>query len=138
MQIVRDLPTAAQIRNPEIRQLVQQRIHELGGDSFDTNELGHFLVIEPGDALDAIAAQLGFSILSNRFSFIRFDQEGFTPSFEFIEDFGHCYDMVFVLSDTGYGIEVFVERDMGVDTNLLAMCARYATPPFSELPSEGI
>jgi hypothetical protein len=137
MQIVRDLPTAALIRNPKIRQLVQQRIADLGGESFDTNELGYFLVIEPGDTLDAVATQLGFSILSNRLTFIRYDQEGFTPSFEFIEDFGYCYDMVFVISDDGYGIEVFVEQAIGVDTNLLAMCARYATPPFPDLPPPG-
>jgi hypothetical protein len=134
MQIVCDLPNAALIRNPDIRQLVQQRIADLGGDSFDTKELGYFLVIEPVDTLDVIAGQLGFSIIANRFTGIRWDQEGFTPSFEFIEEIGNCYDMVFVISDSGYGIEVLIEKATGVDTNLLAMCARYATPPFTDTP----
>ena len=134
MQVARDLPTAALIRNSEIRQLVQQRINDIGGESFDTAELGYFLVIEPGDTLDVIADQIGFSIIANRFTAIRYDQDGFSPSFEFLEEFPSCYDLVFVISDDGYGIEVFVDRAIGVDTDLLAMCARYATPPFPDTP----
>ena len=137
MQIARDLPTAALIRNAEIRQLVQQRINDLGGDSFDSSELGYFLVIEPGDSLDAIAAQLGFSIIANRFTGIRYDQEGFTPSFEFIEAIGNCYDMVFVIQDSGYALEAVLERAIGVDADLLAMCALHATPSFPDLQPPG-
>jgi hypothetical protein len=132
MQIIRDLPSAATVRNPEIRQLVQQRINDLGGDDFDSKELGYLLAIEPGDTLDAIAAQLGFSIVANRFTGIRWDHDGFTPSFEFVEEIGNCYDLVFVISDDGYGIEVFVPNTEGIDPDLLRMCARYATPPFPD------
>ena len=132
MQIIRDLPGAATVRNPEIRQLVQQRINDLGGDDFDSKELGYYLVIEPGDTLEAIAAQLGFSIVANRFTGIRWDQEGFTPSFEFVEQIGNTYDLVFVISDDGSGIEVFVPNTEGMDPDLLRMCERYATPPFPD------
>ncbi|MBK6593285.1 MAG: hypothetical protein IPG23_11360 [Burkholderiales bacterium] len=132
MQIIRDLPSAATVHNPEIRQLVQQRINDLGGDSFDANELGYFLVIEPEDTLHSIAAQLGFSIVANRSTNLRYDQEGFTPSFEFVEQIGNCYDLVFVISDDGYGIEVFVPNTEGIDPDLLRMCQRYATPPFPD------
>jgi hypothetical protein len=91
-----------------------------------TAALGYFLVIQPWDTLDAIDAQLGFSILANRFTAIRFDQPGFTPSFEFVEEFPSCYDMVFVLSDDGYGIEVFVEKAEGVPPDLRIMCRVHA------------
>ncbi len=132
MQIIRDLPSAAMVRNPEIRQLVQQRINDLGGEKFSSTDLGFFLLIEPGDSLEAIQAQLGFSIVANRFTGIRWDQEGFTPSFEFVEQIGNCYDLVFVISDDGYGIEVFVPNTEGIDPDLLRMCQRYATPPFPD------
>ncbi len=125
MQIIRDLASTAQISNPAIRQLVQQRIDELGGEAFDTTALGYLLVIQPGDTLDAIDTQLGFSSLANRVTGIRYEQPGFTPSFEFVEEFPSCYDMVFVLSDDGFGVEVFVPKDIGIP-DLLAMCQRYA------------
>lgn len=126
MIVVRNLQSTHQINNPAIRQLVEQRINDLGGEAFDTNALGYFLVIEPGDTLEEIDTQLSFSILANRFDGIRYDQPGFTPSFEFVEEFPACYDMVFVVSDDGYGIEVFVEKAEGVSPDLRIMCRVYA------------
>ena len=129
--IVRDLPTIDQISNPAIKELVQQRIDDLGGVAFDSNELGYFLVVEAGDTTEAIRTQVGFNILHNRFTGIRFDATGFNPSFEFIEEFVSCYDMVFVLDDTGIGLEVFVPKEEGIDSDLTAMCRMYAykAPP---------
>jgi hypothetical protein len=124
--IVRDLSAIHQIGNIEIRELVTQRMDDLGGDTFDANALGYFLVVESGDTLEALSAQMGFDILCNRFTGIRYDQTGFMPSFEFVEEFTTCYDMVFVLSDDGYGVEVLVQKANGVPPDLLAMCQRYA------------
>jgi hypothetical protein len=125
MQTIRDLPSTQQISDPAIRKLVQQRIDELGGDKFNTTELGYFLVIESGSQ-ETINAQLGFSILANRFTGIRWDQPGYTPSFEFIEEFPSCYELVFILDDSGYGVDIFVSKKTGVDPDLLAMCHQYA------------
>ena len=127
MIVVRDLQSTHQISNLEIRQLVQQRISDLGGEAFDTTTLGYFLVIEQGDTLDAVNTQLGFSILANRFTGIAYSDTGFTPSFEFVEEFATCYDMVFILSDDGFGIEVFVEKAEGVPPDLRIMCRVHAT-----------
>lgn len=133
--IVRDLPTIDQISNPAIKELVQQRIDDLGGVAFDSNELGYFLVVEAGDTTEAIRTQVGFNILHNRFTGIRFDATGFNPSFEFIEEFPACYDMVFVLDDTGIGIELFVPKEEGIDPDLIAMCRMYAyTAPPEDSP----
>jgi len=133
MNIVNDLPSVANVTDPPIRRLVQQRIDDLGGDHFSSTDLGYILVIEPGDTLEAIQAQIGFDILSNRWTGLRYDQEGFTPPFEFIEDFGSCFDGVWVVSDTGWGIEAIVPKVEGIPPDLLDMCKRFATPPFSDL-----
>ena len=136
MQVIRDLPAVQRIRDSAIRALVAQRIDDLGGDAFDAPKLGYFLVIEPGDTLQTISTQLGFPILVNRSTGIKFGDPGFVPSFEFVEEIGNCYDMVFILCDDGFGVEVFVPKPAGkqgskaVDADLLAMCAQYATPPF--------
>ena len=135
MIVVRDHSTIDQISNPAIRELVQQRINDLGGESFDSNELGYFLVVESSDTLEALSAQLGFDMLRNRFTGISFNDTGFTPSFEFIEEFPACYDMVFVLDDTGIGVEIFVPKEEGIDPDLIAMCRMYAyTAPPEDAP----
>lgn len=108
--------------------MVWQRINDLGGEAFDAAELGYFLVVESGDALEAIKAQIGFDILCNRWTGIRYDQSGFIPSFEFIEEFSFCYDMVFIISDDGFGIEMFVPKSSGVAPELLALCQQFAFP----------
>jgi len=133
--VVRDLPTIDQISNLQIRELVQQRINDLGGEAFNSSELGYFLVVESSDTIEAIQKQVGFNILQNRFTGIRFDATGFTPSFEFIEEFPACFDMVFVLDDTGIGIELFVPKEDGIDPGLTAMCRMYAyTAPPEDAP----
>jgi hypothetical protein len=124
--VVRNLQSTHQISNAAIRQLVQQRISDLGGEAFDAAALGYFLVIEPGDTLEAIHAQVGFNILQNRFTGIHYNDTGFTPSFEFVQEFASCYDMVFVISDDGFGVELFVPKEEGIETDLLAMCRMYA------------
>ncbi|MBK7001369.1 MAG: hypothetical protein IPH35_15760 [Rhodoferax sp.] len=57
MHIIRNDTTA--ITDAAIRQLVQQRISDL--EAFETGTLGYFLVIESGDTLNALSAQMGFS-----------------------------------------------------------------------------
>ncbi len=133
MIAVKRLADTNQISNPAIRDLVQQRINDLGGEAFDTEAIGYFLVVEAGDTIEAINDQLCFDILCNRFTGIRFDTTGFTASFEFIEEFPSCFDMVFVLDDSGHGVELFVPKEEGIDTDLIAMCRMYA---FSSPPEE--
>lgn len=132
MIVVRPPQSTDQISDTAIRDLVRQRINDLGGEEFASTELGYFLVVEIGDTLEALETQLGFSIVGNRITGIRYDQPGFTPSFEFIEDMGYCYDMVIVLSDSGYGVEILVPNKLGGDVDLLAMCAKYAILPFPD------
>ena len=135
MIVVRDHSTIDQISNLQIRELVQQRVNDLGGESFDSNELGYFLVVESSDTLEALSAQLGFDMLRNRFTGISFNATGFTPSFEFIEELPACYDIVFVLDDTGIGVEIFVPKEEGIDPDLIAMCRMYAyTAPPEDAP----
>ena len=129
MKVIRDLPSTLQISDAAIRKLVQQRIDDLGGDKFNATELGYLLIVEPGDSsIDTINTQIGYNILANRFTGIRYGQPGYTPSFEFIEEFSACYELVVILDDSGYGIDIFISKETGVDPDLLAMCQRYATP----------
>ena len=110
MIIVRDIHSIQHISDIAIRELVQQRIDDLGGDDFDSASLGYILVVQSGDTLEALNAQLGFDPLCNRLTDIRHDQSGFAPWFEFVEEFPSCFDAVFILSDDGFGVELFISK----------------------------
>ena len=126
MIVVKSLAETQQISNTAIRELVRQRINHLGGFAFDATELGYFLVVETGDTLEAINAQLGFDILCNRMTCVRYDHADFAPSFELIEELPSCYDMVVIYSDDGFGVELLITKEEVIDPDLLAMCQRYA------------
>jgi hypothetical protein len=124
MLVIRDPSSLSQLDDPAVRDLIQRRMDEYGSDA----DLATFVVVEPGDPLDALDAQLGFSVLSNRFDGRRHGDPGFAPSFEVLEEHAGCYEMVFVLADYGDGVLVFVPKHDGVDGQLQSLCRTYATP----------
>ncbi len=129
MQVIRDPLEAANIADPELRTLVQKTIAALSEDyPYDPDVLGYFVIVQPGDSLATINAQIGFDILANRWTGIRYDQPGYTQAFEVLDEHAGYFEMVFVLSDDGFGIEVFIPKVDGVDPELLSMCKRYAAP----------
>lgn len=128
MHIIRDPVDVATVADPELRALLQTTIAALSPDaSFDPDELGYFLIVQPGDSLAMLDALLGFSILTNRWTGIRYDQPGYTQAFEILDEHDHWFELVFLLDDSGYGISVFVPKSTDI-TDLLAMCHRFATP----------
>lgn len=111
MQVIREPKGAASIADPELRHLVEKTIADLSPDGpYNADELGYFLIVESGDSLDTINTQIGFNILCNRWTGIRFDQPGYTQSFECLDEFANWYEMVFIISDDGYGIAVFAPK----------------------------
>lgn len=129
MQVIRDPADATSIADPELQTLVQKTIAALSEDyPYDPDVLGYFLIVQPGDSLATINAQIGFDILANRWTGIRYDQPGYTQSFEVLDEHAGYYELVFVLSDDGFGIELFIPKADGVDPELLSMCSLYAAP----------
>jgi len=127
MIVIRQPSELPQIQNEEIRDLIDRRIDDLCFDNYwNVEELGFFIVVEPEDSLEAINEKLGFPILSNRFTKAYFEESGFTPCFEILEEHPGFFAMLFIISDDGFGIEVFIPKADGVNADLLAMCRRYA------------
>ena len=100
MLVINDPSSLSQVNDPAVRDLIRRRIDEYGSDA----NLATFVVVEPGDPLGALDAQLGFPILTNRFDGSRYGEPGFAPSFEVAEDHGRFFEMVFVLADYGDGV----------------------------------
>ena len=127
MLVINDPSTLAQVTDPDVRDLIRRRIDEYGSDA----GLATFVVVEPGDPIGALDAQLGFPILTNRNDGKRYGEPEFRPSFEVLEEHPGCYEMVFVLADYGDGVLVFIPKHDGVNGELLSLCAEYAIPEQS-------
>jgi hypothetical protein len=134
--VLLDRASALRLGNPALRRLVLQRIDALREENpeYSLEELARFVIVEPGDRPEALAGELGFDPLAARWDGTRFGAPGFSPPFEIAEEHAAWYELVFVLSDDGFGLEVFVPKAPGVDPELIALCAAYAVPAAEAPP----
>ena len=130
MRILRDEAAIAALPDTGLRQLIENRISQINECCpWDADELGPFIVVEPGDTADMLEVEMGFSVLRNLFDDTRFPHPDFAPAFEWAESHPEGYlELVYVVSDGGYGYDVFVADQPSVDSELLAFCRTYATP----------
>jgi hypothetical protein len=130
MQVLTDTATVTEAarshRDPELRRLLAERIEQFSEYQCDLADLVKVIYVEPGDRITDIDRQLGFPVLANRFDGIRFGDSAFTPSWDVLEEHNDCYELIYVINDDGYGFELFISKQPGVDPELLAMCAAYA------------
>ena len=111
---IRSTEAVTGITSPEIRQLSHQRIAEITqGEPYDADTYGEFVIVEAGDTVPEIEAYLGREVVGN---------------FEWLVEWPCCYEAVFVLCDSGYGIVLLVPKVAGIDASLLAICEQWATP----------
>ena len=109
--------------DPRLKQLLIERRDQLGGDIVD---LARFIVVQPGDSMEALEQELGWSIFMTSEGY-RFGEPDYYPSWEWLADHGHCYEMVFIFTDDGFAHVVLVENSRGVDPELLNLCGLYVT-----------
>ena len=133
MRIVRDTPSI----NPEIKENTDPAIaallarHLQFGAEFSPDDPADLLtvfVIEPGDTLQTIDAAMDGCFLTNHWSGRRLGDPAFVPSFETLEEHATVYEMLFIQSDEGHALVLLIPKAAGIDSELLAMCADYATP----------
>ena len=112
MQVIRSAIEADTVTDSNIRNLILERIQGIADDGpFDSVVHGYFVVVQTGDTVGDITAQIGFDLLSR--------------PVELLEDCGTCWDLLYIIDDSGYGIELVIPKTVGVP-ELLAMCQRYA------------
>jgi hypothetical protein len=95
--------------------LIQQRMQELVDEDTTMEELVVFVVLEPGDGIEHLQTQLDMHVMTTA---------GY-PLWEVIEEHATCYELVFVLSSSGYGALVFVPK-VGSAPDILALCQEHA------------
>ena len=128
MLILND-PSNISINDPDLRALIEQRFEDICCcEDFDPDLHGQFIVVEPGDSVEAVEKESGCPILSAYTGNARYGDPGFKPVFECLEEHDTCYELVFVPGDGDFGIVIFIPKADGIDSELLAMCAEYAEP----------
>jgi hypothetical protein len=130
MRILHDETAIAALPAGGLRRLIEKRIAEINECCpWDADELGYFIVVEPGDSADVLEAEIGFPVLRGLLDDVPFGDEDFSPAFEWAEIHPEgFYELVYITSDSGYGFDIFVANAPGVDPELLALCQAYATP----------
>ena len=91
----------------------------------DLGDLVHSLVVQPGGTLDAIEAELGFSMHVDFVDEARDGESDFTPSWEWIECHDDWFELAYVLSADGFGWIVFIQDNDGVYPKLHSLCRTY-------------
>jgi hypothetical protein len=129
MLVIRNPLLASDIADPDIRSLVEQRfIDRCAGEEYEDDLHGYLIVVQPGDSVQSLEQESSCPILHNLVGDAQFGDPGFAPCFEMLEEHRGCYEMVFVPSDGDFGIGLFIPKMAGIDADLLALCALYATP----------
>ena len=129
MLILNDLALINRIADPSIRALVSYRFDQiLSGESYDYDQHGYMIIVEPGDSIESLESETCCSIIHNAFDDTHYGQVDFTPCFEALEEHSHCFEMLFILNDEGFAIDIFIPKHSGIDPQLLALCTEYAVP----------
>jgi hypothetical protein len=126
MHVIRTDSDLEALENPELQALIRQRIADTAEYVDHFSELVYFVIVEAGDDITDVDASLGFTVMANRFDGIRFGQVGFMPSWDVMAEHAGWFELVYVLSDDGNGVTVFVSRTQGTPPELLVMCRAYA------------
>ena len=126
MLILNNPADAAAVTNEGLSSLLQQRFDQLSqGKSFDTDEMGYFIIVDPTDTIDALETATGCPITGSWLNDSHYGDEDFTPPWEILEEHHSCYEMVFILNDDSYAITLLIPKLLGIDNGLLAMCQEY-------------
>lgn len=131
MIVLRDPSAVNSISDSDIRSLVEQRFTQLcdgSNDPYDAEQLGYFIIAQPGDTVGMLESECGCPILHNYLEpDIHFGNPDFVPPHEWLEDHQSCYEVTYILGGD-FGIGIFVPKVEGIDAELLAMCKQYAVP----------
>ncbi len=106
--------------DPCITALIQQRLEELIEEDTSMEELVVIFILEAGDGVEQLQIQTEMRVMTELGS----------PLWELIEEHATCYELVFVLSSSGFGTLVFAPKAEAAP-DILALCQEHAhrSPP---------
>jgi len=128
MLILRDPSQLGQVENAYIRGLIAQRFQEITIDGYSCDDLGMFILAEPGDSIADLEKAGGVWISTGIFTDAKYGEPDFAPCFEVLEEHvGHCFEMVHILAGD-YGVCTVIPDQPDINSELLRFCREYAEP----------
>ena len=129
MIIFNEIETIKQFYQIELRNHMLETISKItDGAFYDPSIYGHFVLVEVGDYIGEIEAMTGCHLMHGLSQNSQYGDADYQPSFEWLVEHPIFYEAVFIISDDGYGIDLLIPKALGIDPDLLAMCAKYAVP----------
>jgi len=106
--------------DPCVTALIQQRIEELIDEDTSMEELVVFVILEAGDGIEQLQDQLDMRVMTDLGC----------PLWEVVEEHATSYELVFVLSSSGFGTLVIAPKTEAAP-DILALCQMHAyrSPP---------
>lgn len=124
MMTLREPADAARVEDAAIKALIIRRFEELHSPDYEWAELGYFVVVEPHDTIGQLEDAHHIAITTGYCCTVNYGQPGFIPSFELIEEHETSYELVFILSDSGFGVTLWLPK-LPV-TELVRFCREFA------------
>ena len=103
------------------RAVIQQRLIELSEYGQPLDDLAEFWLLDDSDTAAALEAQTGKPVIAGWPN----PDESFQPSWDSLVSHPSCFEMVFVLDDTGYGAVFWIPKS-SADPALLELCSKHA------------
>ena len=130
MILIRGPDQVRRIDDPDTRRLVEQRLVEIcAGQPYAPEIHGEMIVAQPGDTLASLEEQGDLTFASCPVDELYFPDPDFVAFCEVIEEHPGCFEMVWILSDDGFGVLIFVPNHPDIDRELLSLCRTYAIKP---------
>ena len=129
MIIFKEIETIKQFTQIELRNHMLETIRKItDGAFYDPSIYGHFALVEVGDSIAEIEAKTGCQLMHGLSKGNQTIDCEFQPSFEWLVEHLSFFEVVFIFSDDGFGVDLLIPKALGIDPDLLAMCAKYAVP----------
>ncbi len=114
-------------KGAEVSRLVVERMEELTDEDTNMEDLVVFVILESGDGIEQLQAQMDMRVMADLG----------IPLWEVIEEHSTCYEVVFVLSSSGYGTLVFAPK-AECAPDILALCQEHAYQNPPDPPPDAI
>ena len=129
MLIFNEIEAIEKFSQIELRQHMLEIISKItDGATYDPSIYGHFVLVEAGDSIAEIETKTGCQLMHGLSKEYRFGDSEFQPSLEWLVEHPNFYEAVFIISDDGYGVDLLIPKLLGIDDDLLAICAKYVIP----------
>jgi len=106
--------------DPALRTIITDRLADAA--EIGLTDQTHIVVIQPGDSEDLIAGEIGWSLLINPMTEMRYGDPAFEPYWSWLQDLGGWHELVVTVGNSGFAYLILIEQAAGTLPELLAMC----------------